>query len=82
MSEKTAAPGAAGTAVADGESVVTVTKLVAGYLPGVNILNGCSIEARKILGGDFSSNTREVAVWNFGLRAQCSRHIRLIVDHW
>ncbi|WP_101650055.1 ABC transporter ATP-binding protein [Brevibacterium ihuae] len=33
-------PGAAG------EPVVTVTDLVAGYLPGVNILNGCSIEAR------------------------------------
>lgn len=29
------------------EAVVTVTDLVAGYLPGVNILNGCSIEARK-----------------------------------
>ncbi|GAA2091194.1 ABC transporter ATP-binding protein [Brevibacterium salitolerans] len=28
------------------EPVVTVTDLVAGYLPGVNILNGCSIEAR------------------------------------
>jgi branched-chain amino acid transport system ATP-binding protein len=27
--------------------VVSVTDLVAGYLPGVNILNGCSIEARK-----------------------------------
>jgi branched-chain amino acid transport system ATP-binding protein len=31
----------------DAEAVVTVTDLVAGYLPGVNILNGCSIEARK-----------------------------------
>jgi len=30
----------------DGNAVVTVTDLVAGYLPGVNILNGCSIEAR------------------------------------
>ena len=29
------------------DSVVKVTDLVAGYLPGVNILNGCSIEARK-----------------------------------
>jgi branched-chain amino acid transport system ATP-binding protein len=29
-----------------GNAVVTVTDLVAGYLPGVNILNGCSIEAR------------------------------------
>ena len=28
-------------------SVVKVTDLVAGYLPGVNILNGCSIEARS-----------------------------------
>jgi branched-chain amino acid transport system ATP-binding protein len=27
--------------------VVSVTDLVAGYLPGVNILNGCSLEARK-----------------------------------
>jgi branched-chain amino acid transport system ATP-binding protein len=33
-------------ASADG-AVVKVTNLVAGYLPGVNILNGCSIEARK-----------------------------------
>ncbi len=31
----------------DGDSVVKVTNLVAGYIPGVNILNGCSIEARK-----------------------------------
>ncbi len=31
----------------DGDSVVKVTDLVAGYLPGVNILNGCSIEARR-----------------------------------
>lgn len=31
----------------DSDSVVKVTDLVAGYLPGVNILNGCSIEARK-----------------------------------
>ncbi|THJ67905.1 ABC transporter ATP-binding protein [Arthrobacter echini] len=31
----------------DGDSVVKVTELVAGYLPGVNILNGCSIEARR-----------------------------------
>jgi branched-chain amino acid transport system ATP-binding protein len=38
----TAAEAATGT-----DAVVTVTKLVAGYLPGVNILNGCSIEARK-----------------------------------
>ncbi|WP_422935934.1 ABC transporter ATP-binding protein [Sinomonas sp. P47F7] len=47
MSEQTESPGTAGTATQDGEAVVTVTKLVAGYLPGVNILNGCSIEARK-----------------------------------
>ncbi|NUP75191.1 MAG: ATP-binding cassette domain-containing protein, partial [Sinomonas sp.] len=46
MSEQ-GSPAAAGTATADGEAVVTVTKLVAGYLPGVNILNGCSIEARE-----------------------------------
>jgi len=45
MSATSAAP-AASTAGAD-ESVVKVTNLVAGYLPGVNILNGCSIEARK-----------------------------------
>ena len=29
------------------EAVVSVKNLVAGYLPGVNILNGCSIEARR-----------------------------------
>jgi branched-chain amino acid transport system ATP-binding protein len=29
------------------DAVVKVTDLVAGYIPGVNILNGCSIEARK-----------------------------------
>ena len=34
-------------ATVDTEAIVTVTDLVAGYLPGVNILNGCSIEARK-----------------------------------
>jgi len=28
-------------------SVIEVDSLVAGYLPGVNILNGCSIEARQ-----------------------------------
>ncbi|WP_077490323.1 ABC transporter ATP-binding protein [Sinomonas mesophila] len=27
--------------------VVSVTDLVAGYLPGVNILNGCNLEARR-----------------------------------
>jgi branched-chain amino acid transport system ATP-binding protein len=27
--------------------VISVESLVAGYLPGVNILNGCSIEARQ-----------------------------------
>ncbi|MCK1802507.1 ABC transporter ATP-binding protein [Nocardia zapadnayensis] len=44
----TAAPHTAQTPGPDtaGEPVVTVTDLVAGYLPGVNILNGCSIEAR------------------------------------
>jgi branched-chain amino acid transport system ATP-binding protein len=36
----------ANTTAAD-EAVVKVTDLVAGYIPGVNILNGCSIEARK-----------------------------------
>jgi len=45
MSATSAAP-AASSAAEDG-SVVKVTDLVAGYLPGVNILNGCSIEARK-----------------------------------
>ncbi len=45
MSATSAAP-AASSAAADG-AVVKVTNLVAGYLPGVNILNGCSIEARK-----------------------------------
>src|SRR6185312_16762838 len=28
-------------------AVVSVTDLVAGYLPGVNILNGCNLEARQ-----------------------------------
>ncbi|BAS07930.1 probable branched-chain amino acid transport ATP-binding protein LivF [Arthrobacter sp. Hiyo4] len=45
MSTTSAAP-AASTAGSQ-DSVVKVTDLVAGYLPGVNILNGCSIEARK-----------------------------------
>jgi len=45
MSATSAAP-AASTAASD-DSVVKVTNLIAGYLPGVNILNGCSIEARK-----------------------------------
>ena len=35
------------TAAEADDVVVRVTDLVAGYLPGVNILNGCSIEARK-----------------------------------
>jgi branched-chain amino acid transport system ATP-binding protein len=35
------------TTVGAGEQVVVVRDLVAGYLPGVNILNGCSIEARQ-----------------------------------
>ena len=38
---------AAAQPVHDEDSVVKVTNLVAGYIPGVNILNGCSIEARK-----------------------------------
>lgn len=42
----TSAAAAATPAAAD-QAVVTVTNLVAGYIPGVNILNGCSIEARK-----------------------------------
>jgi branched-chain amino acid transport system ATP-binding protein len=46
MSSSTSAAPAA-QPVADGGAVVKVTDLVAGYLPGVNILNGCSIEARK-----------------------------------
>ncbi|MCC6376143.1 MAG: ATP-binding cassette domain-containing protein, partial [Microbacteriaceae bacterium] len=29
------------------ETVVEVKDLVAGYLPGINILNGCSITANK-----------------------------------
>ena len=43
----TAAPHTAPTPGPDtaGEPVVTVTDLVAGYLPGVNILNGCSLVA-------------------------------------
>ncbi|WP_430296123.1 ABC transporter ATP-binding protein [Sinomonas sp. B1-1] len=45
MSESSTSSQGAGT-VTD-ERVVTVTNLVAGYIPGVNILNGCSIEARK-----------------------------------
>ncbi|MEV7606993.1 ABC transporter ATP-binding protein [Paenarthrobacter sp. NPDC089322] len=42
-----ASPMAAPAAAPVGDAVVKVTNLVAGYLPGVNILNGCSIEARK-----------------------------------
>ena len=38
---------ASAAAPAERFSVVKVTNLVAGYIPGVNILNGCSIEARK-----------------------------------
>ncbi|WP_413250343.1 ABC transporter ATP-binding protein [Sinomonas flava] len=45
MSESSTSSQGAGT-VTD-ERVVAVTNLVAGYIPGVNILNGCSIEARK-----------------------------------
>jgi branched-chain amino acid transport system ATP-binding protein len=45
MSATSAAPAA--QPAFDGDSVVKVTDLVAGYIPGVNILNGCSIEARK-----------------------------------
>jgi len=45
MSATSAAPAA--NPVYDEDSVVKVTNLVAGYLPGVNILNGCSIEARR-----------------------------------
>jgi ABC-type branched-subunit amino acid transport system ATPase component len=33
--------------VTDNELVVEVSDLVAGYLPGVNILNGCSLTAHK-----------------------------------
>ena len=51
MSEQPARSGiargkAAGASVGDAV-VVSVKNLVAGYLPGVNILNGCSIEARQ-----------------------------------
>lgn len=35
------------TATATAELVVHVDNVVAGYLPGVNILNGCSLEARR-----------------------------------
>ncbi|MET1152801.1 ATP-binding cassette domain-containing protein, partial [Arthrobacter sp.] len=45
MSATSAAPAA--KPAPDEGSVVKVTNLVAGYIPGVNILNGCSIEARK-----------------------------------
>jgi branched-chain amino acid transport system ATP-binding protein len=47
MSRESASPATEQTTAADGDAVVSVTNLVAGYLPGVNILNGCSIEARK-----------------------------------
>ena len=40
-------PDTSPTDMAAGEAVVVVQDLVAGYLPGVNILNGCSIEARQ-----------------------------------
>ncbi|KTR52382.1 branched-chain amino acid ABC transporter ATP-binding protein, partial [Curtobacterium oceanosedimentum] len=42
----TAATGATGaTATIDrGEPVLTAKNLVAGYLPGVNILNGCDLD--------------------------------------
>jgi len=43
----TVSPAPAANKAFDGDSVVKVTDLVAGYIPGVNILNGCSIEARK-----------------------------------
>lgn len=46
MSAASAAAQAESPAHAD-DAVVSVQNLVAGYLPGVNILNGCSIEARK-----------------------------------
>ena len=45
MSAPSAMP--APSAAEEDDVVVRVTNLVAGYLPGVNILNGCSIEARK-----------------------------------
>jgi branched-chain amino acid transport system ATP-binding protein len=35
------------TATATAETVVDVVDVVAGYLPGVNILNGCSLTARE-----------------------------------
>jgi branched-chain amino acid transport system ATP-binding protein len=47
MSRESTSPASPQTTTADGDAVVKVTDLVAGYLPGVNILNGCSIEARK-----------------------------------
>ncbi|WP_138415080.1 ABC transporter ATP-binding protein [Sinomonas gamaensis] len=47
MSRESTSPASTQTTTAEGDSVVKVTDLVAGYLPGVNILNGCSIEAKK-----------------------------------
>ena len=41
------APEPQATAVATEETVVFVDDIQAGYLPGVNILNGCSLTARK-----------------------------------
>ena len=38
---------AAAKPVHDEDSVVKVTDLVAGYIPGVNILNGCSIRLAR-----------------------------------
>ena len=35
------------TDTATAEVVVDVQDVVAGYLPGVNILNGCSLQARR-----------------------------------
>ena len=46
MSKTDQAPTSGGTATATAEAVVEVSNVVAGYLPGVNILNGCSLVAR------------------------------------
>ncbi len=47
MSKTDPAPTTAGGATATAEPVVEVSNVVAGYLPGVNILNGCSLVARE-----------------------------------
>jgi len=43
----TSSPQAGGAPASTGDMVVEVKDVVAGYLPGVNILNGCSLTARE-----------------------------------